>query len=95
VCPQSFGQFEAQSPGTPARDLSSNAYVANKAELRLMKTLAMRARGATCFDFGFYARRNPDVAERARGSQEFLWEQFVKHGLHEGRVFRWDSSYCV
>jgi hypothetical protein len=57
-----------------------------------MKTLAMRARGASCFDFGFYARRNPDVAERARGSHEFLWEQFVKHGVHEGRVFRWGQQ---
>jgi hypothetical protein len=46
----------------------------------------MRHRGQACFDFEMYRKRNPDLPKWGNND---LWEHFVKHGQHEGRVFRW------
>ncbi len=39
-----------------------------------------------CFDFGFYKAHNPDLP---KWGPETIWDHFVLHGQHEGRVFRW------
>ena len=66
-------------------DIRNNEYTAKKDHLRLIKILGMRHRGPACFDFELYRKRNPDLPKW--GDQD-LWEHFVKHGQHEGRVFR-------
>ncbi|GAB4817919.1 hypothetical protein N2152v2_004965 [Parachlorella kessleri] len=70
-------------------DIRTNEYTAKKDYLRLIKILGMQHRGPACFDFELYRKRNPDLPKW--GDQD-LWEHFVKHGQHEGRVFRYAAS---
>ncbi|KDD73356.1 hypothetical protein H632_c2260p0, partial [Helicosporidium sp. ATCC 50920] len=68
-------------------ELVGNEYLAKKQELRQGKVASMRRRGPACFDFEFYKARNPDLPSPPWGPAH-LWEHFVEHGQHEGRVFR-------
>ena len=72
-------------PPRPQGDIRDNEYTARSAHLRLIKILGMRHRGPACFDYGLYRQRNPDLP---KWGEKELWEHFVMHGQHEGRVFR-------
>lgn len=70
-------------------DITTNEYVKNKAYLREVKIIGMRAKGDACFDYEFYKVRNPDLPKWAHSQ---IWEHFVKNGQHEGRQFRFDCA---
>lgn len=67
------------------KNIRENEYTAKKEQLRMAKIVGMRQRGDACFDYDLYRQRNPDLP---KWGKKDLWEHFVKHGQHEGRVFR-------
>lgn len=74
--------------------ITVNEYLTNPAKFKVPKILETKARGPTCFDFGYYQQHNADVAAELHAN-ESLWKHFVYLGQFESRPFRWVTWGCA
>lgn len=84
-----YGQWMDQQADTSSREVTSNAWDANKGALKEGKLLLSRSRGLGCFDMEYYRRNSPDLAAFSAAA---TWEHFLNEGQFEARPARWNCS---
>ena len=83
-----FDQWQTARDNGQINDglLSTNDWAANPDVYRLPKMLSLQAVGGTCFDEGFYLRKNPDLHDIPH---DLLFAHFIYNGQFEGRTFHY------